>query len=172
MKFFPQAIVKRFNLLQPGDLFFVESHGVSLAAIKAYDKRDDEKFWVPIGPIFPKEIRPAQLLPAQGMTTISFAAAHTVGLPTNPSGWSINPPPAEIVAFVSHEQDIYLRANMDLFTGTFAPCLVKLSDGSVEYNLSRFVMAYASEWNISLERENGDLHPIVQFPPRNFRDRD
>jgi hypothetical protein len=132
MEVTPSLAVTRLEKLSPGDLFiYGHEHGLSVAMV-ALHPLDDDKYVLPLGPIFPPNIpSPTAYLPRGRISALSFGAQYRLRLPTSADGWSSIEPKLGDYCLLVAEEGVFVRANFAPPGREFHPCYVGMKDGRI-----------------------------------------
>jgi hypothetical protein len=162
--------ITRFSQTSPGDLFmFSHREGLSIALTASDPTTDYEKIPAVLGPSFPQGKTGPSIIQIPGSTLISFEKNYELRLPSDPSGWSIEEPPAETHCLVvANPGNVFLRCDFSRY-GDSQFCFVNVETGEIEANQSRgsFIrpsgyLAFAIRWQI-LTTET-EPRSILSFP--------
>jgi hypothetical protein len=161
MNVFPEARVERFEQLKPGALFLAEIAGHKMVALKAFDdQQDGDKLMALLGPTFPSQIRPGQLVSWDRLTVLSLGSDYTLELPTQPEGWSLEAPPSSSLAIVQTSGGVFVRTYFHDARGL--ELWVTMENGAAVKPDYQMVM-YTTRWALSVRNKYGERFPIVEF---------
>jgi hypothetical protein len=164
MKIVPELIATRFEQLTPGDLFIFLIREEFYIALAAREKSEGGRNLVLIlGPKFPEGTRGPTLFPWAAAAVVSFGKEYQLRLPTDPHCWSPVPPNPEQHCVLLVDNTPYFRADFVHYPGRFHTCYVRASDGMVEYEIPRGIVAFALEWEISTIGSDSNPRSILKL---------
>jgi len=117
-----------------------------------------------LGPTFPSSNQAPILVEWQATTTVSFGQNYSVLLPTDPSAWSMNAPPNNILCLVQSYDKLYLRIDGSTQPGRYFPCFIELATGALIERHLPGILAYALEWEFVATPVEGTGRSILKYP--------
>lgn len=161
----PFAESKRFEQLEPGDLFLFFSHEHKFVALKTQrPPTGDRSEMVILGPVFPDDVQESYLLPWEAQTTLSFGKSFSILIPTDLDSWSLRGPSRDPVCLAVADGRSYICTNGSSFRSEYLPCFVDLETGVViEWRLPGHPV-FTNQWEIVTSATYQPPKSILRFP--------
>lgn len=166
MELVPQISVKRFEQLDPGDLFIFFDRGHTSYAVKTQEPRSgDRGAMVLLGPTFVQDIQELYIVEWQPATVLSLGRGFSILPSLDPTSWWLTGSTRKPVCLAVADDRAYICTNGGSSPSEYFPCFVEVMSGTtVERRLPTSLVAFTHNWEIAVLESNRPPRTILKYP--------